>query len=85
MLQICLENVRLRIIQTARDKHRQKNNAANAEARTDFMYEKETASKDTERDGGWAQEMSSLAWLHLHILLRIVARLPANRKMRHIG
>lgn len=40
------------------------------------MYTKERRGS---RRGGY----SSYAWLHLHILLRIVARLAANRKMRH--
>lgn len=36
------------------------------------------------REGkGREGKRSSYAWLHLHILLRIVARLAANRKMRH--
>lgn len=37
-----------------------------------------------QRDLRLAGGLGSLAWLHLHILLRI-ARLAANRKMRHIG
>jgi len=39
-------------------------------------------------DRGWwrvenGEVYSSYGWLHLHILLQIVARLAANRKMRH--